>query len=371
MADLLLYAGIRANNELIDKKLAGAAALDFTGDIGPGDYIIGTGAAGEENISTTWRTQLDAYVAENEFQQNHTCVWNSNGYFRCGQACTWCVPAGVSRVMIEMWGPGGGTSSNCCCGGAPFGPNGAYIATTIDVEAGECICICAGCAYCCYAYQTTPGVSGGDSYFTIVPGTSSGQYCCYSACAMAGKSHCYTQWQEDSQTAGGFANQNSGLCSIPVGNQNNDGCGPNCCSGWNFCWDSGNDDVNIPPVFSSFWNSKVLCDAGADGFGVDRQASIFKVPGIWPCMYIPNGTLNGARTKNAPVPRYEDCICTICWYGNTCHGCCYGAPSLYGVGYLCGVPGAGGAGGVVDGGCQACGGDSGRLGMIKIHYNCA
>jgi len=357
MADLLLYAAIKARNEYVDKKLAGAGALDFTKDLGPGDS--GYEGLGGGGIGSLWKTQLDNFVGSS---QNYACIWNTQGYFRCGTSCTFCVPTGVTSLTMEMWGPGGSTSSNCCCGGAPFGPNGAFMALKFDVTPGECLCICAGCAYCCYATQTTPGLVGSPTWFKTDSnlGLTLG---CLTACAESAIS-CYEFWNIDSDIAG--LSKGSHTRMIPPGLNSGDSCGPNSCNGWNYCWDNGDDDVEMPPIFSSYWKSSVVCDVSAE----NRNLEIFKVPGLWPCMYIAPGTNNSSFTSNAPVPRYESCICGIIGCGSTCVGCQYGYVGLGGQAYLCGVPGAGGAGGFVYGGCGACGGDSGRLGFVRIGYNC-
>lgn len=362
MADLLLYAALKAQKDFVDGELGygTGAAIDWTQDVTPSSnpYEVESGAY--PSIASLWKDSLNEFIG-NDYQ-NVTCIWNTNGYFRCGQNCNWCVPDGVTRVTMEMWGPGGSTSSNCCCGGAPFGPNGAYMALKFDVTPGECLCICAGCAYCCSAYQTTPGLEGGATWFKT-DGNSGSGLGCLTACAESGKS-CYPYWNESVGAARLIQGENT--CAIPIGLGSSDNCSARRCDGWNFCWDSNGDDVDIPPIFSNYTKPYLTCDSGA----ITRNLEIFKIPGTYPCMYIPSGSLTGAKTSNAPVPRYENCICEITFSGSTCHPCCYGGPGRTGVGYLCGVPGAGGAGGWVAGGCQACGGDSGRLGMVRISYNC-
>ena len=366
MADLLLYAAIKAQKDLVDKELGliPTAPIDFTGDVTPATtpYTIVEDSAAYPSIATLWKDQLDEFIGDP--QPNVACIWNSQGYFRCGAACNWCVPAGVTRVTMEMWGPGGSTSSNCCCGGAPWGPNGAYMALKFDVTPGECLCICSGCAYCCYAYQDTPGLVGSDTWFKTDTnlGTTLGDI---SACAMSGKS-CFPFWYASAQEAG-LRVVSGNTCTIPIGFGDADNCAVNRCSGWNFCWDDAADDLDIPPIFSNCTISKMVCSDGGDA----RNLEVFKIPGTYPCMYIGSANLTGAKTSNAPVPRYESCICEVEFTGNTCHPCCYGSPNLSGVGYLCGVPGAGGTGGWVAGGCQACGGDSGRLGMVRLSWTCA
>lgn len=84
-----------------------------------------------------------------------TCVFQmSGGIGGCGTCgpgpgacCNWLVPAGVSSVIIEIWGGGGGggSSPNCFCnqnGGG--GGGGAYARKTLAVAAGQNYTICAG-----------------------------------------------------------------------------------------------------------------------------------------------------------------------------------------------------------------------------------
>lgn len=354
MADLLLYAAIKSRSDYIDKKTDGEA-LDFTGNILPSDSGYSSPGGG---ISDLWKSSLDSFVGS---ESCSVCIWNSQGYFRCGTNCNWCVPTGVTKLTMEMWGPGGGTSTNCCCGGSPFGVNGSYIALKFDVTPGECLCICAGCAYCCYAFQDENGKEGSPTWFTTDTnlGTTLG---CLSACAEGGKG-CYQYWNQDAASAG--LNAGSNDCMIPSGKSGGT-CGPQRCSGWNFCWDSGDDDVEMPPIFSSYTKPNVVCETSAE----TRNLQVFKIPGVYPCMYIASGSNNSSFTANAPVPRYENCICSFSGVGSTCTGCQMGSPNLYGQGWLCGVPGAGGVGSFVYGGCNACGGDSGRLGLVRLSYTC-
>ena len=363
MADLLLYAAIKAQKDVVDKELGFISPkVDFTGDVTPAStpYPVIEDAT-YPSIATLWQEQLDEFIGDP--QPNVACIWNADGYFICGINCNWCVQAGVTRVTMEMWGPGGSTSSNCCCGGAPFGPNGAYMALKFDVTPGECLCICAGCAYCCYATQTTPGLIGGHTWFKTDTnlGSTLGQI---AACADSGIS-CYSYWYESAKAAG-LSVMAGNTCTIPIGFGDADNCAAAQCSGWNFCWDADGDDVDIPPIFSNYTKSYLTCSDGSTG----RNLQVFKIPGTYPCMYIPSPNLTGAKTSNAPVPRYENCICTITFNGSSCFGCQLGGIGLGGSGYRCGVPGAGGSGNWVAGGCNACGGDSGRLGLVRLSWTC-
>lgn len=355
MADLLLYAGIKANSDLTDKKLASSAGvtLDFSGDIGPANSGVSLSSSG--GIDALWKTQLDAFIGSNTCS---SCIVNTT-YWRCGSNCNWCVPAGVTNVVMEMWGPGGSSSSNCCCGGAPFGQNGAYMALKFDVTPGECLCICSGCAYCCFATQTTPGLVGGNTWFKTDTnlGNTLGQI---AGCAESAKS-CFPFWNASVSAAG--LNAASNPCWVPMG-YDADNCSASQCSGWNFCWDTNDDDVDVPPVFSADTKPYLYCDTGSAA----RNLTQFKIPGVYPCMYINPNNLCGSKSSNAPVPRYESCICTVDWNGNTCAGCARG--TTHGAGWLSGVPAAGGIASTVFAGCNACGGEAGNMGMVRINYTC-
>jgi hypothetical protein len=95
-------------------------------------------------------------------------IWlHDAAYNRCQQECLWTVPAGVSRVQVQMWGPGAGSSGVCCQGLGFGGPNGAYSVIEFNVTPGDTLCVCAGCAQCCYGDGSgIPGWNNG--YCTTV-----------------------------------------------------------------------------------------------------------------------------------------------------------------------------------------------------------
>ena len=346
MSDVILYAALKENVKLQAELLeyctsAGRIGTDFysTPQLPGYPYINELGGTVSPTcplIVRDWLTTLTPLVETN--QPNGFKVCDTSGRWRCGSSCTWTVPSGVSRVQFQIWGPGGGTSNNCCCGGAPMGPSGAYSVVQMDVTPGEVYCLCGGCAYCCCAQQTTPGICGGPSYVR-------GPGLCF--CADSGRS-CYCFWNEDIQ---------SGTCGCAIPDPGGQ-CGPQGCSGWNFCWDSGNDDVLVCHAFSrSTW--AVNC---ADG---SRNIICYGINGIYPHMYIPNGSLIGACTVNAPVFGFENCMCTDVWNDVTCHGHCRQAAN----GFLR-IPGAGGYSSRVHSNCNACGGDHGRMGMVCVSWEC-
>ena len=294
-------------------------------------------------VTDAWKTWVSPNI---ETRTNGVKVCNTDGsYWRCDAACTWTVPAGVTNVQFQLWGPGGGTSSQCCCGGAPFGPSGAYMLVKMNVTAGDVYTLCAGCAYCCYASQTTPGVSSTPTYITG-PGLS--------VCAMPGMP-CVVTWSNDVGST-----VTAGNSQYPA----QDNCAPTMCSGWNFCWDSGDDATYVPHAFSSSANWCVKCN------DTSRNQQYWGVQGLWPSMCM-GSTLGGCFSSvSTPVVGFESCVMQAEYpWGQSCQGqgtggCYYTAAA----GYLR-IPGAGGTGLVMTGGGASIGGDSGRFGMICVSYN--
>lgn len=349
MADVILYAAVR-ENENLNRELLNICSCRSTSGVSSSFYTTPQAAGYPYTATTTtnpqcpqividWKCYLTPYV-------NTICpgfkVCDTSGFYRCGAVCTWTVPAGVTRVQFQIWGPGSSTSSNCCCGGAPFGASGAYAMVQMNVTAGNVYCLCAGCAYCCYASQTTPGLVGAPS-FVCGPGLF--------FCADSGAS-CYDQWAQDIRASG--YGQGSTGCGVPYF----DGCSASSCSGWNFCWDTSADDTVICHAFSrQTWN--VICA------GTGRCLCCWGLNGVWPHITIgSSGITTGTFTVAPPVFGFECCMCIESATGTTCQGC-NRAPGI-GPGPLMCIPGAGGFGGWVNGGCNACGGDSGRMGMVCV-----
>jgi hypothetical protein len=118
-----------------------------------------------------------------------TYVMNSYG---C--CCLWTVPSGVTFAQFQLWGPGGGISSVCCCSLSPWGSSGSYTLAGFPVVAGCQYTLCAGCAQCCYASQTTPpqcGIPTAVTGYNITCLQSNAQcyYTCiynYAQCACVG-----------------------------------------------------------------------------------------------------------------------------------------------------------------------------------------
>ena len=84
-----------------------------------------------------------------------------------GRCCLWVVPAGVTSVIVELWGGGGGgggSPGTCfCCYMGHGGGGGAYSRKTLTgLTAGQSYTVCAGAG----------GWGGG------MPGGMSGNSCC-------------------------------------------------------------------------------------------------------------------------------------------------------------------------------------------------
>lgn len=296
-------------------------------------------------IVKDWKKYLSPVV---KCHTNGFKVCDTSGYYRCGASCTWTVPTGVTSVQFQLWGPGGGNSGQCCCGGTPFGPSGSYMVSTVPVVAGQVYCLCSGCAYCCYASQTTASGQGSPTWIS----NSGTGYC---VCAE-GACTCYCCWN-----AAVGSNPQCGI-SIPSVSR---GYGPTQCSGWNFCWDENTDTVCVPSFFGAeTWRTPNALNSVNYG-----------LPVVYPGIVIgcDLSTPGTSWTISAPVFGFEGCTC--CWgnctlssYGSMCNGyggCAYTAANGYQQ-----IPAVGGFGGWVCGGYSSYGGDAGGMGMICVSYNC-
>lgn len=356
MSDVLLYNAIKRNFELNRTNANDAAAI---AGAAAGAAAGSTAFTGGLAAFTNANSQVGFFCAANSDtwksiprmcgETGSIRVCDTSGFFRCGSTCTWTVPAGVTCAEFQIWGPGGGTSSNCCCGGAPFGPTGAWAIAILPVSAGQVYTICAGCATCCYASQTTPGLRGGTSFVT---GPNLSNFC-----ALGGAS-CICEWR--ASIAGVNFNGNcypgGGGCQLPSGI----GCGPESCSGWNFCFDNATGDRVRMDDYTFSCTTK-WCGTATGGV-------VYGISGMYPRMNFGGmGNNYCGYTRAAPVYGFENqSQCMICYLGTTCSGCNY-APGIGGIPILCN-PGSGGAGGPVYGGCNACGGDSGRMGMACVRW---
>jgi hypothetical protein len=340
MVDVVAYNALKEyltlNKSYVDSVAGvGTASFNFTVNQPAGfastcSFYQGTSTLGS-NIFTEYWNQIPRLLGA-------TCgfkVCDTN--FRCGKCCLWTVPAGITKVQFQIWGPGGSTGTNCCCGGAPFGPTGAYASVIMDVTASSQYTLCAGCAFCCYAFQDIPGLIGGASFVT---GTGLTNFC-----AQSGIS-CVCFWKSAVADA-------SGGCRFPV----NTTCGPESCAGWNFCYDSAND---AGFVYYSYSGSTLF-------YGTSTSGTVYGLPGMYPAHCVSSAHCNGAGfTIAAPIFGYlPQSQCCETYGSQTCAGCCrsflFGGSNARML-----IPGQGGYASLVLGGCNACGGDAGRMGMVCV-----
>lgn len=358
MSDILLHAAIIENQNLLQnfvkKTINPYAVVDetyYACNCHTGEPLLNTPAQWTTtNVNQCpqmvkdWETYLKPLV---KTHTNGFKVCDTSGYWRCGSSCNWTVPAGVTSVQFQLWGPGGGNSGQCCCGGTPFGPTGSYMVSTVPVTPGQIYCLCSGCAYCCYADQSAASgvgsptwICGSNGYSVCAEGACT-CFCCWNAAVLGSSTNC------------GFM--------LP----NIDGCAANQCSGWNFCWDSGNDNTVVPHAFGAeTW--RVINAAGSVNYGL---------PVIYPGIVIgsDHSTPGNGWMISAPVFGFEACTC--CWgnctmsnFGSMCNGyggCYYQAASGFQQ-----IPAVGGFGGYVCGGYSVMCGDAGGMGMICVSYNC-
>jgi hypothetical protein len=353
MSDVLLYNAIKQNfiynraTTCSGVLAAGAAAGTIAGTAaapttGLTCFLSNQIGFGNTTIPETWKT-----IPRMTAATGGVSVCDATGYFRCGATCSWVVPAGITCAEFQLWGPGGGTASGQCCGGAPHGPTGAYAVVALPVTAGATYVVCAGCAQCCFASIALTG-QGGPTYVTG-PGLTG-------LCADGGVS-CVCNWRQSlpgpagNPGGAGLTYPGGAATQFPSG----DSCGPEVCSGWNFCWDTSADGVVIQD--HSF--SCVTKFAGTATSG-----TVYGLSGMYPTMIL--SLTNTGVTTAAPVYGFEASTrCQYLFNGNTCMGCL--ASPICGAGFLRN-PGSGGyASGVYGGNTAQCG-DPGRMGMVCVKY---
>lgn len=359
MSDVILYAALKENHRMMREKIdgGGASAFDYSQQAPKGyPYTSGGGGGGGDEFSScpsivqNWVANLCPLLKTDYTNSFKVC--DTSGNYRCGNNCTWCVPPGVCNVQFQLWGPGGGTSGSCCCGGSPHGPSGAYMVIQMDVTPGECYCLCAGCAYCCWASTTTPGICGNPTFIR-------NQVNGFCACADSGIS-CMNHWADDIYAPYG----GDGSCGIPA----LDGCSANACYGqWGFCYDSGQDGVEICHAFASRTSFWVKNTGG-------KNVTYYGLNGLWPALCIGNNNaspncLHGSCTITTPVFGFEACVCgsrfTSSDSGEAYGGCYYSAAQGYQQ-----IPSVGGYHTYFCGGENSRDGDSGGMGMICVQWCC-
>lgn len=349
MSDVILYAAVKENQRLLQDYIYSSVNPGAPLNI---SYYANNNLAPlyncyERTIGTQcpamvrqWQSFLTPFTAP---RANGIKVCDNTGEFRCDAACLFTVPAGVTQVQFQLWGAGGGGSGVCCCGGTPFGPTGSYAVANVTVTPGETFCLVTACAYCCWATETTPGIN---TQCTCVWSVTNPNF----RLQAQGATPNYACW----------CNSVSGTAWSQCGPLTNQGCNPNACSGYNFCWDSSNDRINIPHTFDCQATWCLLCNTR-------NVTEVYGLPAIWPAMFL-NGTLQTtAYTISAPVFGFENCTCcfTAQSIDYSCGGCRWSAANGFQR-----IPAVGGYAQWSCGGNNACGGDSGGMGMICVSWNC-
>jgi len=321
-------------------------------------------------------------------------------YHRCQREGTFTVPAGVSKVQVQLWGPGSGSGGYCCQGFSMPGPTGAYmLINDIPVEQGDTLCFCAGCSYCCYGDGTgVPGwaagyctslcvcdVSAGSAESYYASGAPNSHVCRWSCswCMKQGWTNCcpmqfggnwYIDDDMEINTTGGCA------CSIGAGWY----ClgGINTCSGcWSVCYDGPRHAIFMPMIHDNY------CGANAPAPDILRQKNIrvYEVPSLWPSFATDRTCCLGGPYNAGdhwvlapPVPGFPRSVrvssnkttdqrSTQTTFAQCCHQNCFGDLSCAGVQRF---PGVGGSGYATTGTNQVGCGDWGSGGAICISWAC-
>ena len=271
--------------------------------------------------------------------------------------CTWTVPAGVTRAKFQVWGAGKGSNPGCCCGGAPFGQNGAYAELTIDVTPGEEYVVCAGCScqrYCCSNTEPGNGCASGVTGPGISCLKADGAYCALHNCGDLN----FLRVQS------GFAGSACRRFQNPYCTQS----GPCWCSNGEYCYDSSCATCGVVPVYPGHCNDGVTgCSCSGDATRNPVEGENLTVRGIHGggCLDTNNyGYHIRPPLIDADTGDLFSCA-TGCYCQTFTSSCCCGG---------CNGkdwdthPGHGGAGTHTMGGNNQHKGDTGRAGMVQISW---
>ena len=278
-------------------------------------------------------------------------VCDATGYYRCGCNCTWTVPSGTTCARFQIWGAGGGNSESRCCGFAPHGSTGAYASVIIPVSAGSSYTLCAGCAYCCYAYGD--GYNQQRGYDSYVQGNNLSNFC-----AQGGWSGCMFKEIEDRADQYGVKTGQYCYCRYLGGCM--------CRSGAWVCAEYDTPGQGYPEGYCSGalmpWVARCVCFYGSDTSG--QGSGVYGHRGMWSYIaqdnYMP---MFGWASTPYGFPSYC-CGRGGCWICNNCGGFCQ---SAWNTGVRP-IPGAGAWLNSSCGGNCTCG-DAGRMGMVCVSYN--
>lgn len=296
-----------------------------------------------EDIKIAWLGNGKYTTSDKILKVCHSC-W-CMGY---NATCTWTVPTDTTEVKFQLWGAGAGTNPGCCCGGSPFGANGAYAELTLSVTPGDTYSICAGCAcsiYCCSNSCAGPacmsGVTGPGICCLKADGGSI--YNCHSMDSLRmtiGAGGCCGRYTSPYLTA-------SGAC---------------WCGAGSYCSASCATDGNIPVYANcSSCDPRTYCACGTD------TATVF---GTGYASLHGGGCLdinNYGRFMRPPLLDADNCFdycsgcrCACVSSGTCCGGCNGNSWTRH--------PGHGGAYTHVMGGTNTHFGGTGTGGMVQVSW---
>jgi len=279
---------------------------------------------------------------------------------RCGASTTYTVPAGATYLRFQMWGAGAGSYNMCCCGGSPFGGQGAYGSVIIPAVPGCQYVLCSGCAACCN--NTEGGIGSVDGYPSYVTG-----YGLTGVCADGGDSNNYNWLMRSARCASNLA----GYCVMMGGYQEAstritcNGAYGNClCSGGGFCagsycWQTAipfSTSCRTPHGYTTYASNNCHVVVGAPGVfaaAIQCYCSCYQIFSVAP----------------PTVCWTSGCVCCIVYFspGSTCGG----LQGSCGGGVICclfNMPGRGGFPTSASGGVGNCGGFMGAGGAVCVQY---
>ena len=187
---------------------------------------------------------------QSRFTGNCSCQINGGG-----------LPAGTTRLGIEIIGPGNPSKGVNCCGGVGFSSNGAFMAIQFEITdpANTCLIACSGCACCCNPYCSICGSGLYTPDPAYICGTLNGNTFCISARnAFPG-----TCSEMKSRKCQNNAMTSVSWCKADMCNINNNVYQSGNCSGWdNYCAQC--DPANIS---KKYWYGQCGCGSGAYSCG--------------------------------------------------------------------------------------------------------
>lgn len=344
MADVLLYNALNDDNNEYQKRLSDydaciAQRQQEIADVNAiSEQALAELATGGNTNFSLW-CLIPEQPADGSTFTSGFKVCDTSGYYRCGAACSWVVPAGASCARFQLWGAGAPTGSACCCGFSPIGGSGAYASVIIPVTPGNTYTLCAGCAYCCYAQRAQSDADGCSSY---VQGAGLSNFC-----AEGGEGGIWCE----AKTRGSYG-ANSGYCmylGACICNNETD-----TCYGGNLTCSMGCTSENGSNKYG-FWRS---CKTY---YGTATSGKVYGINGMFSAISI--GHCVCTWLWSAPVYGFPTTSCCFELFTASCGGCYRSAINGYRQ-----IPGAGGWGSMMKGGTTQYDGDAGRMGMVCVSY---